>query len=50
MKKGDRMKDTNVTIRLSQDIKERLKEKAEKLGMSISEYVRHLIIIDLETK
>ena len=44
------MKDTNVTIRLSQDIKERLKEKAEKLGMSISEYVRHLIIIDLETK
>lgn len=44
------MKDTNVTIRLSQDIKERLKEKAKKLGMSISEYVRHLIIIDLETK
>ena len=51
MKKGgDRMKDANVTIRLSQGIKDRLKEKAKEQGMAVSEYVRYLIMKDLETK
>lgn len=44
------MKKTNVNIRLSINIKEMAQKKAEQMGMSLSEYVRYLIMRDLETK
>lgn len=42
------MKNSYINIRLSADIKKLLEEKANKLGMAISEYVRFLILKDLE--
>lgn len=44
------MKDSQTNIRLTEDIKNQLKEKAEKKGMKISEYIRYLILKDLEKK
>ena len=42
------MKREQINIRLTEDIKKRLEEKADKSGLTISEYVRYLILNDLE--
>jgi len=44
------MKEAVITIRLTEDIKNQLKEKAKQYGMATSEYVRFLISKDLEKK
>jgi len=44
------MKDSQTNIRLSETIKNKLKEKAEEKGMNVSEYIRYLILKDLEEK
>lgn len=40
--------DANLPVRLSQQLKEQAQKKADSLGISISEYIRHLIINDVE--
>lgn len=42
------MKDAKINIRVTEDIKKQIEIKAEKLGMSVSEYVRFLILKDVE--
>lgn len=42
------MKEKQINIRVTEDIKQRLELKAQKTGMKVSEYVRFLIIKDLE--
>jgi len=42
------MKREQINIRLSEDIKKKVEEKAEKHGMTLSEYVRYLITKDLK--
>lgn len=42
------MKDSQTNIRLTEDIKVELTKKAKTKGMKISEYIRYLIIKDLE--
>lgn len=42
------MKDAKINIRVSEDIKKQIEIKAKKLGMSVSEYVRFLILKDVE--
>jgi predicted DNA binding CopG/RHH family protein len=44
------MKDAQINIRLREDIKKKLEEKAERSGFKVSEYVRYLINKDLERK
>lgn len=44
------MKNSQTNIRLTEDIKNKLQEKAEKKGMKTSEYIRYLILKDLEEK
>ena len=39
-----------VNTRITKDVKDKLKEKAESKGMTVSEYIRFLITKDLETK
>lgn len=42
------MKDTQVNIRLTEDIKNQLTLKGKTKGMKVSEYIRYLIMKDLE--
>lgn len=42
------MKDAKINIRVSEDIKKQIEVKAKNLGMSVSEYVRFLILKDVE--
>lgn len=42
------MKDAQINIRLSADMKKQLDEKAENAGMTSSEYVRYLITKELQ--
>jgi predicted DNA-binding protein len=42
------MKEAQVNVRLSLDIKKQLENKAQTVGMTVSEYIRHLIIKDLQ--
>lgn len=44
------MKDSQTNIRLTEDVKNKLTEKALKKGMKLSEYIRYLINKDLEEK
>lgn len=44
------MKDAQTNIRLPLETKKKLEEKANKEGMSLSEYIRYLIFKDLEKK
>jgi predicted DNA binding CopG/RHH family protein len=44
------MKESKINIRVSTDIKKQVEEKAAKLGMAVSEYIRYLILKDLEQK
>lgn len=44
------MKTEQINTRVSPEIKKRMEEKAKSLGMSISEYMRHLIIKDIQEK
>jgi predicted DNA binding CopG/RHH family protein len=44
------MKDKQTNIRLPEDIKNQIKDKADSVGMTISEYIRFLIINDLKNK
>jgi predicted DNA binding CopG/RHH family protein len=44
------MKEAQVNVRLSTDIKKLLEDKAQNVGMTTSEYIRHLIIKDLQHK
>ena len=41
------MKNSYINIRLSEDIKKQIEEKALQAGMTTSEYVRYLILKDL---
>lgn len=42
------MKGKQVNVRLSDDVKKKLEDKAATVGMSVSEYVRYLITKDLK--
>lgn len=42
------LKKVQINIRLNEETKERLQEKADAFGVSISEYIRILIINDLK--
>lgn len=44
------MKTEFISIRISGNIKKRLEERAELLGISISELIRSIIFKDLENK
>jgi len=41
-------KEKDILIRISSDLKEQIKEKAKKIGLSLSSYIRMLIINDLK--
>ena len=43
-------KDAKVNFRITESQKEKVKAKAEELGMSVSEYLRYLITKHLEDK
>jgi predicted DNA binding CopG/RHH family protein len=42
------IKEKDILIRISSDLKKQIKEKAEKIGLSLSAYIRTLIIKDLK--
>jgi len=42
------IKEKDILIRISSDLKEQIKEKAEKIGLNLSAYIRMLIIKDLK--
>jgi len=42
------IKDSVVVVRVSDELKERISSKAEKLGLSASSYIRTLILKDLD--
>lgn len=41
-------KEKDILIRISYDLKEQIKERAKKIGLSLSAYIRMLIIKDLK--
>jgi len=41
------MKETQITVRLTSDQKEALRDKAAKAGLDISAYVRIMVLRDL---
>jgi antitoxin component of RelBE/YafQ-DinJ toxin-antitoxin module len=43
------MKTENIKVRIEKSIREKLEQKAVKLGMSISEYIRFLVANDIKT-
>jgi antitoxin component of RelBE/YafQ-DinJ toxin-antitoxin module len=42
------LKDSVVVVRVSDELKDKISDKAEKLGLSSSAYIRTLVIKDLE--
>lgn len=42
------LKDSVVVVRVSDELKEKISNKAEKLGLSASSYIRTLILKDLD--
>mgnify|MGYP001768357816 FL=1 len=42
------LKESVVVVRVSDELKEKISMKAEKLGLSSSSYIRTLVIKDLE--
>lgn len=44
------LKDSVVVVRVSDELKEKVSVKAEKLGLSSSSYIRMLIIKDLSNE
>ena len=42
------LKDSVVVVRVTDDLKEKISNKAEKLGLSSSSYIRTIILKDLE--
>jgi predicted DNA-binding protein len=43
-------KETTVKLRMNDDMREYLEKSAKRKGISMSEYLRNLIIRDMETK
>ena len=43
------IKEKDIIIRIDKDSKEKIKEKAKLIGLSLSSYIRLLIIKDLQS-
>ena len=43
-------KDTTLKLRLNDDMREHIEKKAQRKGISMSEYLRHLIQDDMRKK
>ena len=41
-------KEKDILIRIDQELKEKVKEKAKNLGLSVSSYIRFLIIKNID--
>lgn len=41
-------KDLVVVVRVSEELKPKIQDKADKLGLSVSSYIRTLVIKDLD--
>jgi predicted DNA binding CopG/RHH family protein len=44
------MKEKQINIRITEDVKKRLESKSSKFGMNVSQYVRYIVMKDLEEK
>lgn len=43
-------KDTRINIRVSEKMKEFAKKRCEEIGMNLSDYIRYLIMKDVDNK
>ena len=46
----DKKKDTTLKLRLSDDMRQHIEKMASKRGISMSEYIRHLIESDIRNQ